>query len=301
MHPDELLFPKLKKADDKMPKQHYVAEEKLDGESMIIWRDNAYGRRISDVTGHRENKWDDMPPWVKDVACVDAIHGELHVENGTSSDVKSALVNGRETDWTGELCRRLRFTAYRMVGRELTVHGHRDELMHRNILVPRTLTRDLKLEEHVHGKSLPPDTTFAALLEAAKFARLEGFVLKELDTKELRWWKLKVSHTYDCIVMGTKDGTGMFYGDVGALRVGMIAPYQEDPSHHVVEVASVSGMTEVERKWMTEHRDELIGRVCEVEANGVCSKGRLHHPRFIRWREDKNPTECTVDQLESKR
>jgi len=76
--------------------------------------------------------------------------------------------------------------------------------------------------------------------------------------------------------------------------VGVFGGDKDEP----IEVASVGGMTEVERKWMSDNREKLRGMVCEVEANGVASQGRLHHPRFIRWREDKNAHDCTIDQLE---
>lgn len=293
---EELEFPKLKKAaPDSMPTDWYVAEEKLDGESIIIWGGHAYGRRVSTVTHKRENKWEQMPPWVQKQYGDPTlkVHGELHVEGGTSSDVKKALVEGRETNWAGDLCKRLRFTAYRVVDSTCkSASWHRIYLTNRGFRTPRVLLRPsmgpLFLAAGIMEYA-PNDFTFNELMKVARDNRIEGFVLKE--SKGL-WWKLKVTWTYDCVVTGTKDGTGMNYGDVGALIVSMFG-FDGEP----VEVASVGGMTENERLWMTQNRKTLIGRVCEVEANGVCTQGRLHHPRFIRWREDKNPTDCTLDQI----
>ncbi len=301
--PDGLAFPKLKRAGDRMPRTTFMAEEKLDGESLMLIEGGAFGRRISEVTGHRENKWGAMPPWVQRLALLNTmVHGELHVLDGTSSDVKTALVEGRETGWTGDLCRRLRFTAHTCYRTPGSSDQHLAFLKSRGFDVPRVLVLDSYEDGHWAMASawrvarVPAlrDVPFEHLLDIARRERLEGFVLKELGPDRGGWWKLKVTWTYDCVVVGTKDGAGQFYGDVGALIVGVFGLDKDHP----IEVASVSGMTEVERKWMTEHRDELVGRVCEVEANGVASQGRLHHPRFVRWRDDKSAHECTIDQLE---
>ena len=58
------------------------------------------------------------------------------------------------------------------------------------------------------------------------------------------------------------------------------------------EVANVSGMKEDVRYAFNPNED--IGRVIEVKAQEIASKGRLRHPRFIRWRDDKPQKECTI-------
>jgi len=310
LRPDDLVFPKLKKAGKKMPKEEFICEEKLDGESLMLIKGGAWGRRISEVTGHRENKWDQLPWWIQQKAQPEVlVHGELYVTGGVASDVKSAMKEGRETDWKGELAQRLQFVAYNLPYHDGGPIEHRAKLKDMDFDVPRVLMlRDFEaghwaLTQHWKQFSTPTMLGIVPewLIEIAKREKIEGWVLKEIYTAA-PWWKLRVTWTYDCVVMGTKDGTGMNFGDVGSLLVGMFTKVSEtEPIALLEEVASVGGMTEAERDWMTEHRDELEGRVCEVEANGVCSRGRLHHPRFVRWREDKPANECTSEQLETKR
>lgn len=61
---------------------------------------------------------------------------------------------------------------------------------------------------------------------------------------------------------------------------------------HLV-VGECSGMNEETREYMTKNRDSLIHTVIEVEANEILKTGKLRHPRFIRFREDKEAERCT--------
>lgn len=112
-----------------------------------------------------------------------------------------------------------------------------------------------------------------ALLDIARVRGWEGWILKERGYSG--WWKLKVEDTLDLRVSGFKPGTGKYEGFVGALVL-------IDGTGK--EVALASGMTD-EQRFALSPAD--IGRLCEVKFNEVTSGGRLKHPRFIRWRDDK--------------
>ena len=58
-------------------------------------------------------------------------------------------------------------------------------------------------------------------------------------------------------------------------------------------VANVSGMDDEVRAAIS---GEDAYRVCEVKYERVGSGGKLQHPRFVAWRDDKLPEQCTADQ-----
>lgn len=124
----------------------------------------------------------------------------------------------------------------------------------------------------------------------------EGYVLKTANLKD--WHKLKECRTIECVVQGFKPGEGKFAGQVGALICNVVADHGWQGKPLEYEVAACSGMTDVQRQWISANRLELIGKVVEVEYQCVGAQGRLRHPRFIRLREDKTAAECTVNQDE---
>lgn len=144
----------------------------------------------------------------------------------------------------------------------------------------------------------------------ARKSGLEGYIVKRRSTRE--WWKVKVENLMDVIVLGATDAregkTGKYLGQIGALIVGVTCA-EEDSEYewtiegkpiHVKEVAQVSGMTDEQRLAMTEQREELYGRVCEIRFQYAGNKTRLRHPRFIRWRDDeKTVWECDGHELSS--
>jgi hypothetical protein len=111
--------------------------------------------------------------------------------------------------------------------------------------------------------------TLAFLDQKARELKIEGFVLKASD-----WYKFKVENTCDLKVTGIKLGEGKYTGHCGALLC----------SDKNGEVASVGGMTD-EIRFKISYFD--IGRIVEVKYQEIGSQGRLRHPRFVRWRDDK--------------
>lgn len=102
------------------------------------------------------------------------------------------------------------------------------------------------------------------------------------------------------------------YGWVGTIRFGVtITPEEmmklpknkkfnieemilEGDDVLVLEVGECSGFDEETRKMFSEDPKSWVGKVIEVKANEIFKDtGKLRHPRFLRVREDKAPTECT--------
>lgn len=120
------------------------------------------------------------------------------------------------------------------------------------------------------------------------FPGSEGVVLKHAHLRG--WFKVKWEQTVDLVVMDVKPGDkyGKYAGMAGSLHGGV---WDGD---ELVEVACCSGMDDELRKAIS-LADR--GRVFECRFQYVGEGGRLRHPRFIRWRDDKPVIECGKEQL----
>lgn len=114
---------------------------------------------------------------------------------------------------------------------------------------------------------------------------IEGYVLK--DGNMLNWYKFKPSYTIDLIITGYTEGRGKNEGLIGSLICSTVEGY---------EVANVGGMDEDTREEISCREQFYLGKVVEVEYQYAGAKGRLRHPRFVRFRDDKLQQECTCDQ-----
>ena len=132
------------------------------------------------------------------------------------------------------------------------------------------------------------------LLERAIKNKFEGFVLKE--SHMTGWYKLKPVKTIDAVVIGTfKSFSTTHYGCLQGLQI--IVYKQDGKAHFLGQVGS--GFKLEYRKTLDtqEKRDALIGRVCECAYDSIAAKGALRFPRFLRWRDDKDPKQCTTEQF----
>lgn len=157
--------------------------------------------------------------------------------------------------------KRLKFSAWAVQG--LPVALHLDDVQH----WCKRLGFDFAPWWHETPAELPVDA--------------EGYVFKNGNLLDVVKWK--PVRTIDAVVTGLVPGKGQHAGKVGALLVSIEGR----------EIASVGGMTLEERDAMG---DDSVGRVVEVAYQYVGSKGRLRHPRFIRFRDDKDPDQCLLSQ-----
>jgi len=148
----------------------------------------------------------------------------------------------------------------------------------------------------------------------------EGVVAKRLDAsyaagKRTAMVKVKRLRTIDCVVMGYRPGVepesvgslilGLYEADGGLRPVGHSSAFTATRKRELRrELAALetgargSGepsrwSSERELEWV-ELRPELV---VEVSYDHT-SDGRIRHgTKIVRWREDKQPRECTFDQL----
>lgn len=107
------------------------------------------------------------------------------------------------------------------------------------------------------------------LLKKAISWRYEGLVLRNENT----WLKVKPEETFDVPILAFKEGTGKFKGTLGSLLT---------PKGWVG-----TGFTDEERAYIWNNQTELLNSIIEVSCMHLTKELRFRHPRFIRFRPDK--------------
>ena len=248
-----------------------LAEYKLDGFRATIFR-NAAGIKI---LGRKEyiNLWDkvqrntSLRKKIEDLPVNTILDGELWTSSA-ASDVVTRLNEGD-----------IEFSVF-----AVPLYAGKDQ-RGMDLLGARLLAGALGF---VNPRLVDPcKRTREYLLEEIKKRKIEGLVLKQ-DHWSL-WYKLKPIATIDCVVTGWKGGSSKYDGKMGALLVSVL------DGSEIIEIASIGGgFTDEQREWK---KEDVIGRVCEVEYDSVTTGGRLRFPVFVKWRFDKPTYECTADQL----
>lgn len=163
--------------------------------------------------------------------------------------------------------------------------------------------RRAQLEKIFKGKGLrfmsPVTQIFKdkrAFLEKMWQEGKEGIVLKDPqglyqpgDRPKHNWVKVKKQQTDEYVITGFEDGKGKYVGMVGAIVFGQYSKKGE-----LIKVSQCSGFSDEERKKISKTPKSYLGRVVEVEFQERTPDGSLRHPRFYRWRPDKDAKECLL-------
>jgi DNA ligase D-like protein (predicted 3'-phosphoesterase) len=158
----------------------------------------------------------------------------------------------------------------------------------------------------------------------------------EPGVRSSSWLKIRQQKTCDCVIAGYTGGKGGRSSSFGALVLGL---YQKLPVHNDNEINTGSSspnpdnnpgdliyigkvgtgfkdrdlavFRELFKNYETGNQlltgtDQAGGvtwlspaLVCEVSYQSVTNERKLRIPGFIRLRSDKNPSECTIDQLDT--
>lgn len=146
---------------------------------------------------------------------------------------------------------------------------------------------------------------------------LEGVMAKkkngvyEQGARSGSWLKIKKLNSCDCVIFGYTKGSGARSGTFGALLLGL---YDGAKPVYVGKVGTGFSQTLLqtlserfqslktdEAPFNPDISDEITWLkpelVCEVGYQVVTHDVKLRMPRFLGLREDKMPTECTLDQI----
>jgi ATP-dependent DNA ligase len=194
----------------------------------------------------------------------------------------------------------------------------------RKLLAESFERRRAELEELMGSLDDPGSIELTPLVRSADEARPlldsgEGVIAKELAApyhpgERKGMVKVKRLRTLDCVVVGWRPGKEE--GTVGSLILGL---YDDGELRVVGHTSSFKAAEKRElrsrlatyetgergsgdpSRWASDRELEWISLrpelVVEVSFDHV-SSGRIRHgSKLLRWREDKNPRECTFDQL----
>jgi bifunctional non-homologous end joining protein LigD len=184
------------------------------------------------------------------------------------------------------------------------------------------LTEVVVPTDHVQVSPVVPESG-TALFSAASEQGLEGIMAKRLTSnyqpgvRSRDWLKVKVTFDADVVIVGWTDGEGRRAGTLGSL---VMAVYDAGGLRYVGNVG-----TGFDRRSLDDALDRLgaledtvppfgsdvvrsrselrrthwvvPSLVATVEHRQLTGAGRLRSPSFKGFREDKEPEECTYDQL----
>jgi len=181
----------------------------------------------------------------------------------------------------------------------------------------RILKEALKEGKHV-VLSMFADEEGEAFYEAAFKKGVEGIMAKKKDSpyepglRSGKWLKIKKSRSCDCVIFGYTEGKGTRKETFGALILGLydggnpiyVGKVGTGFSHNDMELL-MKAFKELEVKENTLQGVDVPEKitwlmpelVCDIFYQVVTKDGKLRMPRFRGLRADKNPSECTADQL----
>ncbi|UCR74914.1 putative DNA ligase [Erwinia phage Fifi44] len=114
----------------------------------------------------------------------------------------------------------------------------------------------------------------------------EGLIVRCKDKKgKTLWWKIVPYKYADVKITGFKEGTNKNKGVCGSIATNygsagsMVFDCLQD--HNIVGDYNI-------RKWLWEHRHELIGKIIQVRYREVTEAGKFRFPSLVRLRTDKS-------------
>lgn len=280
--------------DKYLDQPHWVAEEKYDGTRYLAYLE---GPEIKIISRRGVDKTDRLPQLVSDLRRV-AVENPL-VTRGT-------ILDGEVIAFGGFL------ETMSLVG-SLGSRGVHQRVQYRYCvfdilrasgqwLLEKPLLQRRAVLERSFAQMKPKDYTTMELTEQwqpsytaldAIWARGgEGIMLKNVygtyrpGKRSSDWLKIKEVQTADGIITGFNPGEGKYSDTVGSIIISQygVRGFEDKP----IPVTNISGMTDDMRYSLG---PEHLGQVVEF-AYQLRTKDSYRHPRFKRFRPDKDPKEC---------
>lgn len=288
----------------------YSVEEKYDGFSYLNSGGRFYSKRLSTAKGN-EGQPIDKTEWLPHLApalknafehCGCDLHGELYIPNGISDDVTKIMgctVDEAHKRLKGvygmnpEMLPHFMLIDIRAIdGKSLINEPHRVRRAILKWVYDRYIhtTNDfIKLTEEFVNET--PEQAFRRIVMGGG----EGIIIKREDAPYCpgkkpvnNWIKGKKKITHDVFMIGLNAGTGKNAGLFGSIRFAHMVDGKQ------IECGNCSsGLDDNTREYIYQHAAQLITnkQVFEIEAIQESVKS-FRNPVFLRFRDDKNWTEC---------
>ena len=149
--------------------------------------------------------------------------------------------------------------------------------------------------------------TYNSLIELG----VEGAMLKNVNSlykggrPNRTMYKIKKEETYDVVAYEIYEGTGKHSGRLGGIKFGAYLPNGDFKK--VGRVGGGFNDQEREEIWRlyapyVQDSRSIMGTVLEIKCNEVVGSGEYRtprHPQFLRFRDDKKASECSMEQFKS--
>lgn len=289
---------------------NWWAEQKFHGCRYLLYSDGRLLSRCNSVKGTGYvDKIDRVPHLLSASKYLDPgtiLDGEIVTTDfGTVRDVTSILGSDPELAiYKQETRGKLRYKVF-----DIPFHKGID-LRNEPLSFRRNVLEDFFNRVHIPGLYLTDIVVYGKKQFCDQIMEKggEGVVLKWKGSKygEKKYWvKVKRSETFDVFIIGYKAAEELSQkvsGEVSVTRyhergwIGAVEIGQFTPEGSRISVGFCSGFDEQIRAFISNHKEECLGRVFEIEAQSQLESGKFENPRFIRWREDKSPSGCVVGQ-----
>lgn len=261
----------------------HIYEEKYDGARYLLQinphslgQNFLTSRRISKVTERFVEKQDYYPN-IRDSIFPEAwndtiLDGEIFVEGGISSDVQHAMVEGKGTLYYWDI---------------LFYKG--EDVRMRPLHERKKLLNEFAKFELTWAQPVRVYNSSKVLKEILQ-RKGEGIIIKDLTAPYGKGWiKVKAEDTQDVIITGVVWSTEGKYAQQGWIKSLTISQYVNGK---LVEVGQASGFNEELRKDFSVNTKKYLGRPIEIKYQQRLPSGKFRSPRFMRFRDDKNPKDC---------
>lgn len=273
---------------EKLPDGDWYISRKIDGVRCLAFVDESYnvvfysrgGKALANL-GEIEKQ---LQMLAKETGKANYVFdGELYSKSGTWNDTISIVhADVAERDQTSVL-----FLVFDMIKGDQWTARKTDSFRTRYADMQACFSKaeglrlgNLKLLEHVPVRGY---ADAHALLKEYQTAGFEGAVLKNADLpysfkRSAAFLKWKSVVTLDCKIVRVIEGRGKYKGTMGAIEI-----VTEDGKRSNCG----SGFDDEQRDSIWARRDEMVGRMIEVEAQ-ECTAGSIRFPIFVRFRTDRD-------------